>query len=59
MFTNLLPAEATHTTLDLFEKQSLLVTFDNAFTQLKKLDLPTHWMVQCLSLKLWVTGKIS
>ena len=33
MFTSLLPAEATHTTLDLFEKQSLLVTFDNAFTQ--------------------------
>ena len=33
MFTNLLPAVATHTTLDLFEKQPLLVTFDNAFTQ--------------------------
>ena len=33
MFTNLLPAEATHTTLDSFEKQPLLVTFDNAFTQ--------------------------
>ena len=30
MITNLLPAEATHTTLDLFEKQPLL---DNAFTQ--------------------------
>ena len=33
MITNLLPAEATHTTLDLFEKQPLLITFDNAFTQ--------------------------
>ena len=33
MFTNLPPAEATHTTLDFFEKQPLLVTFDNAFTQ--------------------------
>ena len=33
MITNLLPAEATHTTLDLFEKQTLLITFDTAFTQ--------------------------
>ena len=33
MITNLLPAEATPTTLDLFEKQHLLITFDNAFTQ--------------------------
>ena len=33
MITNLLLAEATHTTLDLFEKQPLLITFDNAFTQ--------------------------
>ena len=33
MITNLLPAEATHTTLDLFEKQPLLIIFDNAFTQ--------------------------
>ena len=33
MITNLLPAEATHTTLDLFEKQPVLITFDNAFTQ--------------------------
>ena len=32
MITNLLPAEATHTTFDLFEKQPLLITFDNAFT---------------------------
>ena len=30
---DLLPAEATHTTLDLFEKQPLLITFHNAFTQ--------------------------
>ena len=33
MNTYLLPAEATHTTLDFFEKQPLLITFDNAFTQ--------------------------
>ena len=33
MITNLLPAEATHNTLDLFEKQPPLITFDNAFTQ--------------------------
>ena len=33
MVTNLLPAEAKHTTLDLFEEQPLLITFDNAFTQ--------------------------
>ena len=33
MITKLLPAEATHTTLDLFEKQPLPITIDNAFTQ--------------------------
>ena len=33
MNTNLLPAQATNTTLDLFEKQPLLITFENAFTQ--------------------------
>ena len=33
MVTILLPAEATHTKLDLFEQQPLLITFDNAFTQ--------------------------
>ena len=33
MITNLLPAEATHTTLDLFEKEPLLINFDNASTQ--------------------------
>ena len=33
MIANLLPSEATHTTLDLFEKPPLLVTFENAFTQ--------------------------
>ena len=32
-FFSLLPAEATHATFDLFEKQPLLITFDNAFTQ--------------------------
>ena len=33
MNINLLPAEATHTTLVLFEKQPLHITFDKAFTQ--------------------------
>ena len=33
MITNLLPAEATQPTLDLLEKQLLLITFDNVFTQ--------------------------
>ena len=33
MITNLQPTEAIHTTLGLFEKNPLLITFDNAFTQ--------------------------
>ena len=33
MISNLIPSEATHSTLDLFEKPPLLVTFANAFTQ--------------------------
>ena len=33
MIANLLPSEATHTSLDLSEKPPLLVTFENAFTQ--------------------------
>ena len=33
MITKLLPAEKTHITLDLFEKQPLIITFDNAFTK--------------------------
>ena len=33
MITNLLPAEATHTNFSLFEKQPLLITFYNFFTQ--------------------------
>ncbi len=33
MITNLLPFEATHSSLDLFERQSLLVAFDGAFEQ--------------------------
>ena len=36
MIANLLPSEATHSSLDLFEKFSLLVTFDGSFCQ--KLD---------------------
>ena len=33
MISNLLPTEATHSSLDLFEKPPLLATFENAFTQ--------------------------
>ena len=33
MITNLLPLEATHSSLDLFEKAPLLVTFDYSFEQ--------------------------
>ena len=33
MIANLLPNEATHSSLDLFEKQSFLITFENAFDQ--------------------------
>ena len=33
MFANLLPNEATHSSLDLFEKQPHLITFENAFDQ--------------------------
>ena len=33
MISNLIPAEATHSSLDLFEKPPLLVSFEIAFTQ--------------------------
>ena len=33
MIANLLPNEATHSSLDLFEKQPLLITFENVFDQ--------------------------
>ena len=33
MIANLLPTEATHSSLDLFTKQALLVTFDGSFCQ--------------------------
>ena len=33
MIANLIPSEATHSFLDLFEKPSLLVTFDDSFCQ--------------------------
>ena len=33
MISNLLPTEATHSSLRFFEKPPLLVTFENAFTQ--------------------------
>ena len=33
MISNLLPTEAIHSSLVLFEKPPLLVTFENAFTQ--------------------------
>ena len=38
MIANLLPNEATHSSLDLFEKQPLLITFENAFDQKIGLD---------------------
>ena len=50
-----MPSEATHKTLDLFEKQPLLFTFDKAFTQ----RLVTHQIVQCFGLKFWVEKTIS
>ena len=49
MIANLLPNEATHSSLDLFEKQPLLITFENAFD--KKLDLSIHLMDQSSNLK--------
>ena len=33
MIANLLPNEATHSSLDLFEEPALLVTFDESFCQ--------------------------
>ena len=33
MISNILPTEATHSSLDLFEKPALLVTFDGSFCQ--------------------------
>ena len=33
MIANLLPTEATHSSLNMFEKPSLLVTFDGGFCQ--------------------------
>ena len=33
MIGSILPAEATHSSLDLFEKAPLLITFDSAFEQ--------------------------
>ena len=33
MIGNMLPTEATHSSLDLFEKPALLVTFDGSFCQ--------------------------
>ena len=33
MIANFLPSEATYNSLDLFEKPSLLVTFDGSFCQ--------------------------
>ena len=57
IISNLIPKEATHSSLDLFEKLPLLVTFENAFT--KKLDLHTLPMVLCSSLKYSATEIIS
>ena len=33
MIANLLPSEATHTTLEFFEKPPLRIIFDDVFTQ--------------------------
>lgn len=33
MIKNILPSEATHSSLDLFDKQPLLITFDGAHEQ--------------------------
>ena len=57
MIANLLLNEATHRSLDLVEKQPLLITIENAFDQ-KKLYLSFHLMDQCLILKLPVTVTI-
>ena len=48
MITNLLTAEATQTTFDLFESQPLLIIFDNILTQKVGPSYPRT--VQCLSL---------
>ena len=57
IITNLLPAEAKHTTLDLFEKQLLLLPL--TMLLLKKLDHHIPRTVQCLSLKFWAIGTVS
>ena len=40
MISNLLPTEATHSSLGLFEKPPLLITFENAFTRKIGLSYP-------------------
>ena len=40
MISDLIPTEATHSSLDLFEKPPLIVTFENAFTQKNG---PSYW----------------
>ena len=56
MLTNLLPAGATHTTIDLFEQQPLLTSFEVFF--FKKLDHYIPRTVRCMSLMFCVTGTI-
>ena len=53
MVANLLPSEATHKSLDLFEKPSLLVTLDGSFGQ--NWDQSTIQMGPCYNLKSAVT----
>ena len=54
MIANLLTNEATHSSLCLFEKQTLLITFENAFDQ--KIRPFFSLMDQSLNLKSSVTA---
>ena len=52
MISNLIPTEATHSSLDLFEKPPLLVTFENAFTQ----KIGPSYLPDCPMLEFEVLG---
>ena len=51
--TNLLPEEATHTTLDLFENEPLLINFDKDFIQ--NLEPSVFPELPLLEFEFWVT----
>ena len=57
MISNVIPTEATHNSLELFEKPPLFVILELHST--KKLDLSTLLMVLCSSLKYSATETIS